>query len=132
MATVSILGAVLLVAGAAAVVVVLLFRRRKSGGTPTFEGTVTFGWEVSAFVPGAPSNKSPRYWVAWTADSGFLERFRAQGFDPSWSPGYGSVRTKFEGTLETGATAGYGHMGQYAGQITVHRVISMSPAEPRE
>lgn len=106
-----------------------LYRRKRSAKDRVFEGTVTFGWEVSSFVPGDPSNTSPRYWVAWTPESGFIERFRAQGFDPSWSPGYGSVRAKFEGVLETGAKDGYGHMGQYAGQVTVQRVLSMSPVE---
>lgn len=129
MTIVLISGAALLVA-AVAVILFWLNRRKRSGSDRTFEGTVTFGWEVSSFVPGAPSNTSPRYWVAWTPESGFIEQFRAQGFDPSWSPGYGSVRAKFEGALETGAKDGYGHMGQYAGQVTVHRVISMSLSEP--
>lgn len=104
-----------------------LRRRRRAGRT--FEGTFTFGWEVSSFVPGGPSETAPRYWVAWTPESGFMERFKAHGFDPAWSPGYGTVRTRFEGTLEEGATGGYGHMGQYSGQVTVQRVLAMSRPE---
>jgi hypothetical protein len=105
------------------------FWRRRRRGSRTFEGTFRFGWEVSSFVPGPPGNDRPRYWVAWTPESRFMEKFREQGYDPNWSPGYGTVRTKFVGTLEDGASNGYGHLGQYAGQVTVERVISMSPAD---
>ena len=59
-----------------------------------------------------------------------MDAFRAAGYDPAWSPGYGKVRTKFVGKLETRDEGGYGHMGRYSGQVTVFRVLEMSQAEP--
>jgi hypothetical protein len=116
---------------AVAVLAYWFFRRRgQAAGEETFEGTFTFGWEVSSFVPGDPANKSPRYWLAWTPESRFMEQFKQQGYDPAWTPGYGSVRTRFVGVLEKDSSTGYGHMGQYDGQVTVLRVIHMSRAEP--
>lgn len=123
-----IAGVVLVVA--AAVLAVRWFRARGEPAERTFEGTFTFGWEVSAFVPGPPSARSPRYWVAWTPESRFMEKFKEQGYDAAWTPGYGTARVKFMGSLETGAASGYGHMGQYSGQVTVVRVIEMGRAEP--
>ncbi|MBK8559240.1 hypothetical protein [Candidatus Amarobacter glycogenicus] len=119
--------AALAVIGASAAAWWYLRRRRRDGAT--FEGTFSFGWEVSSFVPGDSSRTSPRYWVAWTPESRLMEKLKEQGYDPAWTAGYGTVRAKLAGTLEKRAEGGYGHMGQYSGQLTVSRVLQMSKYE---
>jgi hypothetical protein len=112
-ATQLIVGGLLVLAVVAVTLWMYLGRRGAS-----FEGTYTLGPEVSSFVP---SDASVRYWLAWAPESGFIEAFRALGFDSM-----GTVRTSFEGKLETGAEAGYGHMGQYNGQVTVLKLEHMT------
>ncbi len=107
----------LLVLAVVGVIAWMYLRRRD----PAFEGTYTLGPEVSAFVP---AGGSTRYWLAWAPGSGFIEAFRAQGFDT-----VGTVQATFQGTLETGAKDGYGHMGQYAGQVTVIKLERMTRAD---
>ena len=124
-----IVGIVLAVAAVGLGVFWFMRRREEEPGEREFEGTFTFGWEVSSFVPGDSSKKSPRYWVAWTPESRFMEKFKESGYDAAWTPGYGRVRTKFVGVLENGSKTGYGHMGQYDAQVTVVRVLEMASAE---
>jgi hypothetical protein len=114
MSTTQVLIGGVLILAVVGVVAWMYLRRRE----PSFEGTFTLGPEVSSFVP---AGGSARYWLAWAQGSGFIEAFRAQGFDS-----VGTVHTKFEGKLETGAKNGYGHMGQYAGQITVLKLERMT------
>jgi|GEM_PF-1288194 len=132
MSTALVVAGVLLVVLGAAVFVARVIRRRRRSNEQAFEGTFTFGWEVSLFVPGDASRQGPRYWLAWTPESRFMERFRQCGYDPAWTPGYGRVRTRFLGVLENGAVGGYGHMGQYEAQVTVTRVLEMGRAELAE
>lgn len=112
-ATQLIVGGLLILAVAGIVAWMYLGRRNAP-----FEGTYTLGPEVSSFVPG---DGSVRYWLAWAPESGFIEAFRALGFESM-----GTVRATFEGKLETGAEAGYGHMGQYSGQVTVLKLKHMT------
>jgi hypothetical protein len=127
-----VIGAVLVVAAIAGLALWWLRRRRQTPEEQSFEGTFTFGWEVSSFVPGDGSRTSPRYWLAWTPESRFMEKFKESGYDAAWTPGYGRVWTRFLGVLENGGRGGYGHMGQYDAQVTVTRVIEMGRAEPAE
>lgn len=103
--------------------------RREHGDGTTFSGTFTYGWEVSSFVPDGATSK--KYWLAWTPDSGFMEQLKAHGYDAAWTPGYAEVHVRFEGTLE-GGKGGYGHMGQYDGQMMVLNVIEMGTAERKD
>ena len=111
-----LVGSVLVLAVAGVVATMMVYRK-----PPLFEGTFTLGPEISAFVP---AGGSPRYWLAWEPGSGFMEGFRAAGFD-----GVGTVHAAFEGKLETSAKDGYGHMGQYAGQVTVLKLVRMTRTE---
>lgn len=103
--------------------------RRVDGKEGTFSGTFTYGWEVSSFVPDGASTK--KYWLAWTPQSRFMEQLKEQGYDAAWTPGYAVAHVRFEGTLE-GGKGGYGHMGQYDGQVMVAKVLEMSPAERKD
>src|SRR5687767_2500106 len=79
----------------------------------SFEGMYTSSFETSSFVP-CGSNE-PRYWLVWAAKSDFASAFRAHNLGAQG----GTVYVRLKGKLETKDEGGFGHLGQYKGQITV-------------
>jgi hypothetical protein len=102
-----------------------------AGGGQTFEGRYESSFEVSAFYPGDTGCRpgAEAYWLGADSGSGFFERYDAlrsgqgvAGFAPF------AVQTHFVGRLSPPGS--YGHLGLYAREITVERLIEMQPAQP--
>lgn len=85
-----------------------------------FEGMYTSAFETSSFVPCGSSE--PRYWLVWAADSEFATAFREHNLGAQG----GTVYVRLKGKLETRTRDGYGHLGQYKGQLTVTKLEEMS------
>ena len=99
--------------------IAIIRSHRDSTSTPVFVGKYSQGFEVSSFVPcDAPETK---YWLVWKKPIDLTSEMRRVGAD-----GFGSeVYLKFEGSLETGG-GGYGHLGQYGGQLEITKLRGVS------
>ncbi|MGE3076764.1 MAG: hypothetical protein AB7N24_08060 [Dehalococcoidia bacterium] len=84
-----------------------------------FTGKYSYGFEVSSFVP--CDADGVKYWLVWQKPIDLTSAMRRAGAD-----GFGSeVYLKFEGNLETGGD-GYGHLGQYNGQLEITKLLNVS------
>ena len=95
----------------------------------TFEGILTYAFEVSSFRPCGSENDS---WFTAPAESGFWEKYQALGPFQAGEQGTAYVYTRFTGTLASGDPNGYGHLGQYQSEVTVKEVLEIRPAIPGE
>lgn len=104
-------------------------RERAAGGT--FEGIYQYAFETSAFYPGAdacrPATWVTAFWLGAGPGSGFFERLNGMVRDapPEWRYADGViVQARFTGSLSPPGQ--YGHLGQYAREVTVERLLDMS------
>ena len=121
------LGAVLLVIGVLAVTAIVRSRSNDSSpgsGDGEFEGVFTLSFERSSFTPCA--KPGVRYWLDWPVDVKLMDEVKRLGFDSTFV----EVHLRFDGTLKTGAPGGYGHLGQYSGQVTVARLHEVTRDGP--
>ncbi|MGE0598045.1 MAG: hypothetical protein AB7J35_12890 [Dehalococcoidia bacterium] len=85
----------------------------------TFVGKYSYGFEVSSFVP--CNSPDVKYWLVWQKPIDLTSEMQKAGAN-----GFGSeVYLKFEGKLETGGD-GYGHLGQYTGQLEITKLVSVA------
>ena len=102
---------------------IAFFRNRRSGRgakSAMFVGKYTSLLETSSFVP--CEHPDVRYWLVWSGNVDLAGELKKLGFDGLGTTAY----LRFEGTLATGAPGGYGHMGQYSGQLVVTRLLNAS------
>jgi hypothetical protein len=107
--------------------------------TGVFEGHYLTSFEVSSFVP-CGQDAAPGYAAGWWLESDPAAQFGtryAAALGPSAGAGSSAtgspsprvvpraVHVRFEGTVETGDSNGYGHLNGYRAQVQVHRVLSM-------
>jgi hypothetical protein len=108
-------------------------------GQAIFVGHYRMSFEVSSFVPctlpGLPGY-GLGYWLEADPNSGFYEHYQTMisASRPTPTVGYDIVGViifvRFVGQLSPPSTAngsGYGHLGMYQHQITVKRLLEMSP-----
>lgn len=120
------MGVLIAVFVALAVLVAAVFFLWRAGRPPfgtsggSFEGMYTSSFETSSFVPcGSPER---HYWLVWAADSDFASAFREHNLGAQG----GTVYVRLKGKLETRNRDGYGHLGQYNGQLRVTKLEEMS------
>ena len=102
-----------------AVLVGVAIYRSHRENTSAFVGKYSYGFETSSFVPCA--SPETRYWLVWQKPIDLTSEMQKAGAD-----GFGSeVYLKFEGKLETGAD-GYGHLGQYQGQLEITKLLTVT------
>ncbi len=116
----AILLVVVVAIGVAAAAAFFRNRRSNRGAPSIFVGKYTSLLETSSFVPcGQPD---ARYWLVWSGNVDRAGELQKLGLNGIGAAAY----LRFEGTLATGAPGGYGHMGQYSGQLVVTRLLNAS------
>jgi hypothetical protein len=110
----------LVVLGAVAFVLWRMGRLPFGKSAGSFEGMYTSAFETSSFVP--CGSRDSRYWIVWRADSDFAAAFDEHNLGLQG----GELYVRLQGKLETGNPNGYGHLGQYNGQLTVTKLEEMS------
>jgi hypothetical protein len=120
MRTYLILSAFLLVLGVLVAVAIIRSQRSNDSDSAEFVGKYTSLFETSAFVP--CDQPETRYWLVWGAGVDLTAELKKIGFEGLGAEAY----LRFDGKIETGAPGGYGHLGQYVGQLEITRLFSAS------
>lgn len=90
------------------------------GDGSSYTGKYVALFETSSFVP--CDEPDVRYWLVWGPKVDLPGELKMLGFDGLGTEAY----LRFSGRLETGSASGYGHLGQYSGQLTIKKLKKAS------